>query len=114
PEIVFGAFDGMLYALDALTGMVKPGYPVAIHNPEPGTEHNRVLGSVGVGDFDGDHHPDIAVVSNEKLVGDNNVGAAYLVYGDGNNHPGGPYFPNWPVAYASADLFPLVGEGLSS
>ncbi len=114
PEIIFGAFDGKLYALDALTAAIKPGYPVLIHFPEPGTEHNRIFGSVGIGDFNGDHVPEIVVVSNEKLNGDRNVGAAYIVWNDGNNHPGGPYFPNWPVSYGSFDLFPLVGEGLSS
>jgi MYXO-CTERM domain-containing protein len=114
PEIVFGAFDGKLYALDGRTGMVKQGFPVVIHYPEEGTEYNRVFGSVGIGDMDGDRRPDIVVVSSERLRGDDNVGAAYVVYGDGNLHAGGPFHPNWPIAFTSFNFFPLVGEGLSS
>ncbi|MEZ4408091.1 MAG: S8 family serine peptidase [Polyangiales bacterium] len=113
-EIVFGAFDGKLYALDSATGMVKPGFPVLIHFPEEGTEHNRVFGSVGVGNFNGDDIPDLVVVSNERLRGDDNIGAIYVVHGDGNNHAGGAYHPNWPVPYTSFNFFPLVGEGISS
>ncbi|MBK8691993.1 MAG: VCBS repeat-containing protein [Deltaproteobacteria bacterium] len=112
-EIIFGAMDGKLYALDAMTGMVKPGYPVVIHFPEAGTEYNRVFGNVGVGNFNGDTIPDVVVVSNEKLRGDNNTGAIYLVHGDGNNHAGGAFHPNWPIAVTSFNFFPLVGEGVS-
>ncbi|MEZ4410156.1 MAG: FG-GAP-like repeat-containing protein, partial [Polyangiales bacterium] len=113
PEVVFGAFDGNLYALDGATGQPQPGFPVLIHFPEEGTEYNRVFGSVGVGNFNGDAIPDLVVVSNEKLRGDNNSGAIYLVHGDGNNHAGGPYHPNWPLAFTSFNFFPLVGEGIS-
>lgn len=112
-EIVFGAFDGKLYALDAMTGDDHPGFPVEIHFPEPGTEYNRVFGSVGVGNFDGDDIPDLVVVSNERLRGDSNSGAVYLVHGDGNRHPGGAYHTNWPVALVTANFFPLVAEGMS-
>lgn len=113
-DIVFGAFDGKLYALDAMTGAVKDGFPVVIHFPEPQTEYNRIFGSVGVGEFDGDGRPDIVVVSSERLAGDDNTGAAYIVYADGNRHAGGPFHPNWPVSFTSFNFFPLVGEGLSS
>ena len=114
PEIIFGAFDGKVYALDAATGMPKSGFPVVVHFPEPDAERNRVFGAVGVGDLDGDHHPDIVSVSSEGLPGDSNSGAVYVIYGDGNNHPGGPYHPNWPVPYLSFNFFPLIGEGVSS
>ncbi len=114
PEIIFGAFDGKVYALDGMTGMSKSGFPVVVHFPEEGTDRNRVFGSVGVGDMDGDHHPDIVSVSSEGLRGDNNLGAVYVIYGDGNNHAGGPFHPNWPIPYLSFNFFPLIGEGVSS
>jgi MYXO-CTERM domain-containing protein len=114
PEIIFGAFDGKVYALDTMTGAVKSGFPVAVHFPEEGTDRNRVFGSVGIGDMDGDHHPDIVSVSSEGLRGDNNLGAIYVIYGDGNNHAGGPFHPNWPIPYLSFNFFPLIGEGVSS
>ncbi|MDP3216284.1 MAG: S8 family serine peptidase [Deltaproteobacteria bacterium] len=114
PEIVFGAFDGKVYALDSMTGMVKSGFPVVVTFPEPNTARNRVFGSVGIGDMDGDRRPDIVSVSSEGLNGDNNLGAVYVIYGDGNNHAGGPFHPNWPIPYLSFNFFPLVGEGVSS
>ena len=114
PEIILGAFDGKVYALDAMTGMSKSGFPVTVHFPEEGTDRNRIFGSVGVGDMDGDRRPDIVSVSSEGLRGDNNLGAVYVIYGDGNNHAGGPFHPNWPIPYLSFNFFPLIGEGVSS
>ncbi len=114
PEIIFGAFDGKVYALDAMTGTVRAGFPVAVHFPEADTAYNRVFGSVGIGDMDGDDRPDIVSVSSEGLRGDNNLGAVYVIYGDGNNHAGGPFHPNWPIPYLSFNFFPLIGEGVSS
>lgn len=124
-EIIFGASDANLYALDAMTGNDKPGFPVLIHFPETNSEFNRVFGSVGVGRFDGDNIPDIAVVSNERPdafhvagedthSGDPNSGSIYIVHGDGNNHAGGAYHPNYPIPFFSAYLFPLVGSGIGN
>ncbi len=112
-DIVFGAMDGNVYALDAASGAVKSGFPVLIHFPEAAAEHNRIFGSVGIGNFDGDAIPDIVAVSSEKLPGDNNSGAIYVVHGDGNNHAGGPFHPHWPIPITSFNFFPLVGEGVS-
>lgn len=114
PEIIFGAMDGKVYALDTMTGMVKSGFPVSITFPEPNAERNRVFGSVGIGNFDGQGPPDILVVSNARAPGENNSGSLYIVHGDGNNHPGGPFHANYPLVFASFNFFPLVGEGMSS
>jgi MYXO-CTERM domain-containing protein len=113
-EIIFGAFDGNLYALDSATAADHPGFPVAIHIDDPMSERNRVFGSVGVGNFDGDGIPDLVVVTNERLPNDPNTGAVFLVHGDGNRHAGGPYHPNWPVGISSLNLLPLVGQGVPS
>jgi hypothetical protein len=114
PEIVFGAFDGKLYALDTLTAMDHPGFPVTIHFAlEPGTEHNRVFGSVGVGNLDGDASPDLIVVSNERVAMTNdNQGPIFAVYADGTRHAGGPFLPGWPITYGAVDILPLVGSGI--
>jgi MYXO-CTERM domain-containing protein len=120
-EVIFGAMDGKVYALDAMTGRNIPGFPVLVHFPDPPgtpeamqTEHNRIFGSVGVGDLDGDRRPDIVSVSSERLAGDPNTGAIYAIYADGMNHPGGPYHPNWPLAFNSFSFFPLVAEGITT
>jgi hypothetical protein len=114
PEVVFGAFDGKLYALDSLTAMDHPGFPVTIHyTTEPGTEFNRVFGSVGVANLDGDDSPDLVVVSSERIAmtrGDQ--GPIFAVYADGTRHPGGPFHPGWPITYPAVDILPLVGEGV--
>jgi len=114
PEIIFGAMDGKLYALDAATGRPTAGFPVNITFPEMGAERNRVFGSVGVGNFDGQGPPDIVVVSNARAPGENNSGSLYLVHGDGNNHAGGAFHTNYPLVFSSFNFFPLVGEGMSS
>lgn len=114
PEIIVGGSDGKVYAIDGRTAADHPGFPVEIHYPLMGTEHGRVWGPVGVGNFNGDNVPDLLVVSNEKLAHNEGFGAAYLVHGDGNLHPGGPYHTNWPVPVPSAHILPLVGEGYSS
>ncbi|MFO0563263.1 MAG: S8 family serine peptidase [Polyangiales bacterium] len=114
PEIVFGAFDGKLYALDTLTAADHPGFPVLLHyTREPNTEYNRAFGSVGVADIDGDMSPDIVAVSNERIAntGDN-TGPIYAVYADGNRHAGGPFHPGWPIPFGGVDILPLVGSGI--
>jgi hypothetical protein len=114
PEIIFGAMDGKVYALDAATGMVKSGFPVTLTFPEPNAERNRIFGSVGVGNLDGQGPPDIVVVSSARAPGDNNTGSLYILHGDGNNHAGGAVHPNYPLVFASFNFFPLVGEGMSA
>jgi MYXO-CTERM domain-containing protein len=124
-EIIFGAADANLYAINSVDGQNKSGFPVLIHFPETNAEYNRIFGSVGVGRFDSDDIPDIAVVSNERPdayhvagedmhSGDTNSGTIYIVHGDGNNHAGGAYHPNYPVPFFSQYLFPLVGSGIGS
>ncbi len=113
-EIVFGSMDGKLYALDTLTAMDHPGFPVTIHyERQAGTERNRVFGSVGVANLDGDMSPDLIVVSNERIAMTNeNTGPIFAVYADGTRHAGGPFLPGWPIPYNSTDLLPLVGSGI--
>lgn len=106
--------DGKVYALDTMTGMVKSRLPGEHHVPEPNAERNRVFGSVGIGNFDGQGPPDILVVSNARAPGENNSGSLYIVHSNGNNHPGGPFHANYPLVPTSLNFFPLVGEGMSS
>ncbi len=114
PEIIFGAFDGKLYALDTLTAANHPGFPVDIHYTlEPGSEYNRVFGSVGVGRLDNDEIPDLVVVSNERIVGSNRaMSPIFVVHGDGMRHAGGPFHTGWPIPYGALNLLPLVGSGI--
>jgi hypothetical protein len=114
PEIVFGAMDGKLYAIDTLTAMDHPGFPVTIHyERQPGTEYNRVFGSVGVANLDGDDAPDLVVVSNERIaMTGRNMGPIFAVYADGTRHAGGPFLPGWPIPFGATDVLPLVGSGV--
>lgn len=120
-DIIQAAFDGNVYAFDG-TGAALPGWPVLVHYDgllSKANEHNRVLSTPTVGDFNGDKIPDIFVGSNEKLSEGGNVGAYYLIDGRGTQTPGATgnrpgFFPNWPVTVSSLNLFPLIAEGVTS
>jgi hypothetical protein len=113
-EIIFGGFDGNLYAIDTLTAANHPGFPVNIHYTlEPGSEYNRVFGPVGVGRLDNDELPDLVVVTNERIVNsDRNQSPIFVVHGDGMRHAGGPFHSGWPIPVNSRNLLPVVGSGI--
>ncbi|MDP3279011.1 MAG: S8 family serine peptidase [Deltaproteobacteria bacterium] len=114
PEIVFGAFDGNLYAIDSLTAANHPGFPVDMHyTVEPGTERNRIFGSVGVARMDADAIPDLVVVTNERIANTSgDISPIFVVHGDGTRHAGGPVHSGWPIPVTSVDILPIVGTGI--
>ncbi len=116
-EIIVGGFDGKVHVFTHDRADVTnefAGFPVNIEFPEPGTERNRVWGPIGIGRMNNDSMPDLVVVSNVRMRENNNLGAIWVLHGDGNNHAGGAFHPNWPIAFTSFNFFPLVGSGISS
>jgi hypothetical protein len=112
PEIVQAAFDGNIYVFHA-DGTPLAGFPVLLHSPRT-DKQNRIFTTPAVADFNGDGIPDLASGSNEEIGGGGGSGPAFVVDGRGNNAPGGPYLPNWPVTLVSLHLFPVVAEGIDS
>jgi hypothetical protein len=93
----------------------KPGWPVQLHYPgtlAEAVEYNRILSTPAITDLNDDGVPDLVVGSNERLGAGQNAGAFYVLDGRGNDAPGGPVLPGWPVSMTSLQLFPLVAEGV--
>ncbi len=76
PEIVFGtqSSGGFVYALEGLTGAVKPGWPRETHS--------QVTASPALADFDGDGENEVVICSESDSV--------YVLRGDGSDYPGWP------------------------
>lgn len=115
-DVVQAAFDGHVYAFDA-SGAELPGWPVELHYTGPlagEPARGRILTTPAVGDFNDDGTPDLLVGSNEQLGDGGQVGAVYVIDGRGNDAPGGPVLPGWPITMSSIELFPLVAEGVTN
>jgi hypothetical protein len=113
PEIVQAAFDGNIYIWHA-DGSSLAGWPVAVH-AQRANQHNRVLSTPAVADFNGDGIPDVLTGSNETTGQGDGAGFGFLIDGRGMNTPGGnPYFNDWPIVLTSLDILPLVGQGNSA
>jgi hypothetical protein len=109
-EIVVGAMDGRLYALNG-DGSLVDGFPVELrttYSTADGDRSNgeRSISSPALGDVDGDGTLEIALGTNEKTTG--TYGLAYLVHHDGTIDP------NWPASLFGAytNALPYVGEGV--
>ncbi|MFQ5740668.1 MAG: S8 family serine peptidase [Acidobacteriota bacterium] len=158
-EIVVPALDGHLYVWNA-DGATRNGFPVRIADlskvqvdpitgkatPLPGVDaHERaakLIGSVAVGDLDGDGLPEIVATSNEEyggepdgfalespllkllkllasLLGFDDLvfdvgGRVYALHWDGNLHDGGPFRAGWPasVPLLAPGVLPTLGTGV--
>jgi hypothetical protein len=147
-DILMSAFDGYLYAWQP-DGHPVPGWPVKVALPaadfardgvDPSSyiSDPKLMYAPAVADVLGKGKPQVFVSSfdcNGVGTSTENLGLALLgqppadnqvaktwIYGiwpEGNNHPGGPYLPGWPVAL-NADSFcydqsiDFVGEGTSA
>ena len=109
-SIIESSYDGHLYAWRA-NGAVVPGWPVKIATPQASLDATgskaskliqdpKLVFSVGVGDVLGTGKPQVFVSGFDCADDTNNV-FLYGVWPDGNNHAGGAYLPNWPVAMKS-------------
>ena len=112
PEIILGGFDGNIWAYK-LDGTVMAGFPVAIASKLSDTP-SRIMTTPTLVDLNGDGIPDITTGSNQQIGGGGNAGAIHAIDGRGNNAPGGPELPNWPIVMTSLKLFPDVGEGITA
>jgi hypothetical protein len=110
PEIVISAFDGNLYVFK-LDGTIVDGFPVALKSPKSDLS-SRIMSTPTAADLNGDGIPELASGSNQQIGGGGAAGPVFVVDGRGNNAPGGPYLPNWPVTVTSLKLFPVVAEGI--
>jgi hypothetical protein len=111
-EIIQAAMDGQIHIWKR-DGTDLPGWPVKLH-AQRSQKHNRIITTPTVADFNGDGIPDMTSGSNETIGGGDGSGPVFMVDGRGNNAPGGPIMPNWPITMVSLKLFPLVAEGINS
>lgn len=110
PEIILGGFDGKIWVFKT-DGAVLDGFPVTLRSTVS-DKPSRIMATPTVADLNGDGIPEIASGSNQQIGGGGNAGPVFVVDGRGNNAPGGPYLPNWPITTTSLKLFPVVAEGI--
>lgn len=113
-EIVVAAMDGKVYVWTQ-DGKSFPGFPVQLQDPKGNAkgikERGRIISSPAIGDIDGDQVPDIVMGTNETLE---LFAPLYVIHGQGDKHPGGAYHQGWPRRLVSAEVLPVVGEGLTN
>jgi hypothetical protein len=128
-DILQSAWDGRLYAFD-VEGQPVPGWPVAARVPRerlPGppyihVDDHKLVATPTLADLDGDGRLEVVIKSqefalaNEDLFGFGSRFFVHAFWADGNDHPGGPRVPGWPVevqgvlgAYGTAQDF--ITEG---
>ena len=104
-EIVFGAADQKIYAVDG-RGRDLDGWPVLARE---GGNVAKILSSPAVGDLDGDGSPEIVEGTAEAYGSTpSTTGRVYAFRANGERVPG------WPVEppALAADSIPLAGEGV--
>ena len=104
-EIVFGAGDQQIYAIDG-RGRDLPGWPVLARE---GGDIAKILSSPAIGDLDGDGEPEIVEGTAEAYGSTpSTTGRVYAF------EPNGERVPGWPVEppALAADSIPLAGEGV--
>ncbi len=108
-EIIVAAYDGHLYMWHH-DGTMASGFPVKLY-VDGQTEFARSLSSPGVGDVNGDGSIDIIVGTNQA---ENAMASVYAVQALGNDHPGGPFLPSFPIGVLTIETLPLIGTGVYS
>ena len=144
-DVLIPGWDGKVYAWRP-DGTRLPGWPVDIKLPQADFARDgvdpshymrdpKLMYSVGVADVLGKGKPQVFVSSFEcsgrsagtqdtalglTPLGSNPASKAWLygVWPDGNDHGGGPFLPNWPVALPALSFcydqsIDFVGEGVA-
>jgi hypothetical protein len=107
-DIVFGAADQRIYAIDG-RGRALPGWPVLARDRASGGATEKILSSPAIGDLNGDRRPDVVEGTAETYgTTPNQSGRAYAFSAKGRLLPG------WPVAIPGIVVngIPLAGQGV--
>jgi hypothetical protein len=78
-----------------------PASDLAGSGPTDYIHDTKLVAGAAVGDVAKTGTPQVFVPSNECLNTGGHKSWIYGIWPDGNNHPGGPYMPGWPVALSS-------------
>ncbi len=60
--------DGRVYAFNAVTGQILPGWPQTMAYPGPGITQDGVTGALTIGYLQGNNLPDVIVTNGSELV----------------------------------------------
>ena len=108
PEVAAVSWSGQMYVWDRF-GQVRPGWPRNVN--VQGLVDPNPLGSVAMGDADGDGDLELFVLCGRILYGFYNDGSE-LVDGDANASTIGPIkLTSQPYSYGSPALVDLTGDG---
>jgi hypothetical protein len=107
-DVVFGAADQRIYALDG-RGRALPGWPVLARDRSAGGATEKILSSPAIGDLNGDRRPDVVEGTAETYgTTPNQSGRAYAFSAKGRRLPG------WPVTIPGIVVngIPIAGQGV--
>ena len=108
-DVLMSAYDGFEYAWQP-NGKPVPGWPVKVQlpaadlsgsGPTDYIHDTKLISGPAVGDVAKTGTPQVFVPSTECLNTGGHKSWIYGIWPDGNNHPGGPYMPGWPVGLNS-------------